>query len=77
LEDSFEGVKNFESSRLEGKKEQGRYALESAKKFLATTTTIFGVKFPLPNWTRSRFPAVWRRNGELGVASFTRVDPAF
>jgi aminopeptidase N len=47
LEDSFEGVK-LRVVTTEGKKEQGRYALESAKKILGYYNHYFGVKFPLP-----------------------------
>jgi aminopeptidase N len=47
LEDSFDGVK-LRIITTEGKKEQGRYALESAKKILGYYNQYFGVKFPLP-----------------------------
>lgn len=47
LEDSFEGVK-LRVVTTEGKKEQGRYALESAKKILGYYNHYFGVKYPLP-----------------------------
>jgi aminopeptidase N len=47
LEDSFEGVR-VRVITTEGKKEQGRYALESAKKILGYYNNYFGVKFPLP-----------------------------
>ncbi len=46
LEDSFEGVK-LRILATEGKKEQGRYALESVKKLLGYYNHYFGVKFPL------------------------------
>ncbi|PWU15173.1 MAG: aminopeptidase [Verrucomicrobia bacterium] len=47
LEDSFEGVK-LRIVTTEGKKEQGRYALESAKKILGYYNQYFGIKYPLP-----------------------------
>jgi aminopeptidase N len=47
VEDSFEGVK-LRIVTTEGKKEQGRYALDSAKKILGYYNHYFGVKFPLP-----------------------------
>jgi aminopeptidase N len=47
IEDSLDGVQ-IRVLTTEGKKEQGRYALESAKKMLGYYNDYFGVKFPLP-----------------------------
>ena len=45
IEDSLDGV-HMRVLTTEGKKEQGRYALESAKKILGYYNDYFGVKFP-------------------------------
>jgi aminopeptidase N len=47
LKDSQDGVE-IRILTTEGKREQGRYALESARKILAYYNQYFGVKFPLP-----------------------------
>src|SRR5215470_10905 len=47
IEDSLDGVR-MRVITTEGKKEQGRYALECAKKILGYYNDYFGVKFPLP-----------------------------
>jgi aminopeptidase N len=47
IEDSLDGIQ-MRILTTEGKKEQGRYALESAKKILGYYNDYFGVKFPLP-----------------------------
>jgi aminopeptidase N len=47
LKDSQDGVE-IRILTTEGKREQGRYALASAKKILAYYNQYFGVKFPLP-----------------------------
>jgi aminopeptidase N len=55
LEDSFEGVR-MRVVTTEGKKEQGRYAMESAKKILGYYNHYFGVKFPLPKLDQIAIP---------------------
>ncbi|HWX18604.1 MAG TPA: M1 family metallopeptidase [Candidatus Binatia bacterium] len=55
LEDSFEGVR-MRVITTEGKKEQGRYALESAKKILGYYNHYFGIKFPLPKLDQIAIP---------------------
>ncbi len=47
LKDEAEGVK-LRVITTEGKKEQGRYALEAAKKLLPYYNQYFGIKYPLP-----------------------------
>ena len=55
IEDSLEGIQ-MRVFTTEGKKEQGRYALESAKKILAYYNDYFGVKFPLPKLDQIAVP---------------------
>jgi aminopeptidase N len=55
LEDSLNGVQ-LRVLTTEGKKEQGRYALDSAKKILGYYNDYFGVKFPLPKLDQIAVP---------------------
>jgi aminopeptidase N len=55
IEDSLDGVQ-IRVLTTEGKKEQGRYALESAKKILGYYNDYFGVKFPLPKLDQIAVP---------------------
>jgi aminopeptidase N len=55
IEDSMDGTQ-MHVYTTEGKKEQGRYALESAKKILGYYNNYFGVKFPLPKLDQIAVP---------------------
>ena len=56
IEDELAGVK-LRIITTEGKKEQGRYALDATKKILAFYNEYFGVPYPLPKLDQFCFPA--------------------
>ncbi|HEV7404623.1 MAG TPA: M1 family metallopeptidase [Chthoniobacteraceae bacterium] len=55
LEDEVEGVK-LRIVTTEGKKEQGRYAMEATKQILSYYNEYFGVRYPLPKLDQFCFP---------------------
>lgn len=55
IEDSLDGTQ-MRVVTTQGKKEQGRYALDCAKKILAYYNDYFGVKFPLPKLDQIAVP---------------------
>jgi aminopeptidase N len=55
LQDRVEGVQ-IRVITTEGKKEQGRYALEATKKLLAYYNRYFGIKYPLPKLDQIAIP---------------------
>jgi aminopeptidase N len=79
-EDEVEGVK-LRIITTEGKKEQGRYALEATKQILTYYNEYFGIRYPLPKLDQFCFPAFPMGGMENWGAIFYNdttllVDPA-
>jgi aminopeptidase N len=80
IEEEHEGVK-LRIITTEGKKEQGRFALEATKQILTYYNEYFGVRYPLPKLDQFCFPAFPMGGMENWGAIFYNdttllVDPA-